>query len=128
MAPGGDAKRYIQSFSDKGGLRMKKLLLIVIFFVFVGVRNIFAQTEPSTLLEKSAWEVAPEVSYLNYKEPLVKTNGVMYGLVASYTYHNKIMLKAEGRGSYGGVQWDGLTMEGRVTEITVSTFFWNPGD
>jgi len=84
--------------------------------MFLGVGNIFAQTETSPLLEKSAYEVGLEISYLDYKEHLVKTNGVMYGLVASYTYHNKIMLKAEGRGSYGGVQWDGLTMEGRVTE------------
>jgi len=95
---------------------MKKLLLLVIWFMFIGTGNIFAQTQTNPLLEKSAYEVGLEISYLDYKEHLVKTNGAMYGLVASYTYHNKIMLKAEGRGSYGGVQWDGLTMEGRVTE------------
>jgi hypothetical protein len=85
--------------------------------MFVGVGSISAQTETSALLGKSAYEVGLEISYLTYKEPHLKTQGMMYGLVSSYTYHNKIMLKAELRGSYGGVKWDGLTLAGtRVTE------------
>ena len=95
---------------------MKKLLLLIIYFTFVGVGSIFAQTETSGLLEKSSYEVGLEFSYLTYKEPNLKTEGMMYGLVGSYTYHNKMMLKTELRGSYGGVKWDGLTQEGRVTE------------
>jgi hypothetical protein len=95
---------------------MKKLLLFVICFMFVGERSIFAQTETGALLEKSAYEVGLEVSSLTYKEPSLKTKGMMYGLVGSYTYHNMIMLKTELRGSYGKVKWDGLTTEGRVTE------------
>jgi hypothetical protein len=106
----------------KGGKKMKKLILLVICFMFVGVGSIFAQTEKSPLLGKSAYEVGLEVSYLTYKEPNLKTQGMMYGLVGSYTYHNKIMLKAELRGSYGGVKWDGLTLEGRVTENNCPNF------
>jgi len=96
---------------------MKRFLLLLAYFLFVGVGSIFAQTETSALLEKSAYEVGLEVSYLTYKEPDLKTQGVMYGLVGSYTYHNKIMLKTELRASYGGVKWDGMTLAGtRVIE------------
>jgi hypothetical protein len=95
---------------------MKKLLLLVICFVFVGVGSIFAQTETSSLLEKNTYELGLEISYITYKEPSLKTKGMMYGLVGSYTYHNKIMLKAELRGRYGRVKWDGLTLEGQVSE------------
>jgi len=96
---------------------MKRLLVLVIGFMLVGMGSVFAQTEKSPLLEKSAYEVGLEISYLTYKEPSLKTQGMMYGLVSSYTYHNKIMLKAELRGSYGGVKWEGDTLAGtRVTE------------
>jgi len=36
---------------------------------------------------------------------VMKENGWMYGIVGSYTYHDKLLLKAEGRLSYGWVDY-----------------------
>jgi hypothetical protein len=97
---------------------MKKLSLLVICFMLVGVRTISAQTDTSALLEKDAFELGPEISYITYKEPHLKTKGMMYGLVGSYTYHNKIMLKAELKGSYGTVDFVGSTLTGTPESIS----------
>lgn len=104
----------------------KKLIAIVITcFVFIGVENGFAEQlqkhtrekAPDFLfigvengsaeqLQKHTWELAPEISYIEYKEPdVMKEKGYMYGIVVSYTYHDKLMLKAEGRLSYGQVDY-----------------------
>ena len=81
---------------------MKKLLALVICFMFAGVASVSAQTETGVLLKKHTFELAPEISYRIYKEPgVMKEKGMMYGLVGSYTYHNKLMLKAEGIGGAG---------------------------
>jgi hypothetical protein len=51
---------------------MKKLLALVICFMFVEVGSISAQTETSVLFKKHTFEVGPEISYitsLNYCSP-----------------------------------------------------------
>ena len=85
---------------------MRKLLGLLLCFVFVSVANCFAG--PGSLKPRHVLELAPEVFYFSYKEPgVMKENGVMYGLLASYAYRNinNIMLKAEGRGSGGTVDY-----------------------
>ena len=80
--------------------------------------TISAETAPTgILLRRHTFELAPEISYRVYKEPdvNVKTEGMMYGLVGSYTYHNKLMLKAEGRGSWGKVDYSN---SGEINNIT----------
>lgn len=81
---------------------MKRTLALVTCFMFVGIGTIFA--EPVKI---HTFELSPEFSYIVYKEPevTVKERGKMYGLVGSYTYHNKAMVKVEGRGSVGGVDY-----------------------
>jgi hypothetical protein len=81
--------------------KMKKLLALTICFMFIGVGSTFA--EP---LQKHTLELGPEISYITYKEPsIMKEEGMMYGISGSYAYHNKLMLKAEGRGSWGQVDY-----------------------
>ncbi len=47
-----------------------------------------------------------ETSYIKYREPgVMREQGMMYGVTGSYDYHNKIMLKVEGRGSWGRVDY-----------------------
>lgn len=80
---------------------MKKLLTVIMCIMFVGVANISA--EP---LKKHTFELRPEISYIVYKEPeVMKGKGMMYGLAGSYTYRQKLMLKVEGRGSFGWVDY-----------------------
>jgi hypothetical protein len=95
---------------------MKKVFALAICFMFVGVGSLSAQSETGVLLKKHTFELGPEISYLTYKEPglNVKEKGMMYGLVASYTYHNKIMLKVEGRGSFGYVDYSN---SGKIDDI-----------
>jgi len=84
------------------GERMRKLAAVVICIVFaVGAGNVFAQP-----LKRHTFELGPEVSYIVYKEPgQMKERGMMYGLIGSYSYHNKIMLKADAKGSWGKVDY-----------------------
>lgn len=82
---------------------MKKLLVLIICFMFVGVVNSFAEPLP-----KHKWELGTEISHIIYKEPdVMKEKGIMFGLLGSYVYHNNlIMLQAEGRGSWGMVDYE----------------------
>jgi len=59
-----------------------------------------------SILAKHTWEIGPEVSHIEYKEPdVMKEEGIMYGINASYTYHHNVMLKAEIGYSYGYVDY-----------------------
>ncbi|PJA79867.1 MAG: hypothetical protein CO148_05730 [Nitrospirae bacterium CG_4_9_14_3_um_filter_41_27] len=81
--------------------RQKLIAMVITCFMFVGVGNGVAGE-----LQKHALELGPEISYIEYKEPgVMKENGWMYGIVGSYTYHDKLLLKAEGRLSYGWVDY-----------------------
>jgi len=90
---------------------MKKLIAsLAICFMFVGIGSSFA--EPSQL-QMHTWEVGPEISHITYEEPdVMETKGFMYGIAGSYAYHNNLMLKAEGRFSYGQVDYDGQLSDG----------------
>jgi len=69
--------------------------------IFVGSGSLFA--EPS---KAKGWEVGAEMSHITYKEPgVMQEKGIMYGIDGSYVYHNNFMLKAEGRFSYGQVDY-----------------------
>ncbi|MBU3933114.1 MAG: autotransporter outer membrane beta-barrel domain-containing protein [Candidatus Omnitrophica bacterium] len=84
---------------------MKKPILLslvgTICFIFIGMGSVFA--EP---LKVHTWELGTEISHITYKEPgVMEEKGMMYGIVGSYAYHNKLMLKAEGKGSWGQVDY-----------------------
>jgi hypothetical protein len=80
-------------------VRKRLAAVLAACFIFAGVGSSFAAGE-------HIFEVGPEISYITYKEPgVMKEQGIMYGIVGSYAYHNKLMLKAEGRGSWGWVDY-----------------------
>jgi len=80
---------------------MKKMFLLIICLLFVSVGSLNAQP-----LKRHTFEIGPEISYRNYHEPGVREEeGWVYGLVGSYTYHNKLMLKVEGRGNFGKMDY-----------------------
>jgi Outer membrane protein beta-barrel domain len=59
------------------------------------------------------WEVGAEVSQITYKEPDInmKEDGIMYGIVGSYSYHKNYMMKVEGKFSYGQVDYSSRSGE-----------------
>lgn len=107
---------------------MKKLFALTICFVFVGVAG--GQDEPVNLVEslqKSTWEIGPEIYYFKYEEPgfNVEWEGMFYGLVGAYTSRDwvpaspeesapddKWMSRFEGRFAYGQVDYDGALSDG----------------
>jgi hypothetical protein len=64
---------------------------------------------PKTLSKsRHTWEIGPEISYIEYKEPdVMSEKGLMYGIGVAYTYRNGVMIKVAGRYSYGQVDYDG---------------------
>ena len=77
---------------------MKRLLVLVACFMFVGASS-FAEPVHE-------WELGTEVSHIKYDEPgVMEEEGVMYGIVGSCTYRDNYMLRAEGRFSYGQVDY-----------------------
>jgi len=74
----------------------------------------------SVTRERHTFEFGPEISFIEYTEPRVmKNKGTMFGLGASYAYHNDIMLKFEGRYSYGKVDYEN---SGTMDNLTDNMF------
>lgn len=90
--------------------RRKLTAIAILCFVFASAENGFAEE-----LKKYTGEVGPEISYFAYEEPhFAETRGFLAGIAGSFTYHDKLMLKAEGRFSFGSLYYtspDSGTME-----------------
>lgn len=82
-----------------------KRTMFILCFMFIGIRFVSAEVEP----KKHSWDLGAELSHIKYKEPnLMEEKGMMYGITGSYVYHNllnKIMLKAEGKGGWGQIDY-----------------------
>ncbi len=80
---------------------MKKIVILVLFFILGITINSFAET-----LKEHTLEFGPEVYYFEYKEPgVMREKGAMLGADGSYSYHKNFMLKAEARFAYGQVDY-----------------------
>jgi hypothetical protein len=97
-------------------------------FILVGV--VQGQDKPSTFaesLQKSSWEISPEIYYFEYEEPgLMEEEGVFYGIFVAYTHRgwveapsseSKWMVRAEGRFAYGQVDYDGAFSDGTPLKV-----------
>jgi hypothetical protein len=72
-----------------------------------------AQDTAKGLYKGANFDLMAEISSIKYEEPgLMEEKGMMYGIVGSYAYHNDLMLKVEGRFSYGKVDYEGATWGG----------------
>ncbi len=91
---------------------MRLLLVLAICLLFLGAADSFAE-----ILEPGhSWGIGTEVSSIKYEEPgIMNEKGIMYGVSAFYNYYgelsvdnpelNKWMIRAEGRGSMGKVDY-----------------------
>jgi len=68
--------------------------------------------------QRHTWEFGPEISFVEYKEPgVMSEKGTMFGLGASYAYHDDMMLKFEGRFSYGKADYENSGTMDNVTDL-----------
>lgn len=80
---------------------MKKQIVLVICLIFLGTGTSLA--EP---YQTHTGELGMEIFQFTYQEPdFMKDTGLMYGIAGSYAYHRNWMLKFEGRGSWGQVDY-----------------------
>ena len=96
---------------------MKKLIILTIYFILIGSLNSFAEPEQEPNQKSKpeyTWEVGTDISHIKYEEPgIMKEEGIMHGIIGSYTYNcSHVVLKAEGRYSYGQVDYDGRLSDG----------------
>ncbi|UCB56492.1 MAG: outer membrane beta-barrel protein [Candidatus Omnitrophota bacterium] len=81
---------------------MKTTVVAIICFVLLGATAALAEVE----LQEHNWDLGTEISHIKYEEPdIMEEEGAMYGVVGSYTYHNKLMLRGEVKGSWGEVDY-----------------------
>ncbi len=99
-------------------IRVKALLIVGMVFCCGVVPASAGEMKTNT------FTLAPEVSYITYKESEMKETGVYYGVFGSYAYHGalfegleKAMLKAEARVSAGQVDYDGHLSDGTPYKI-----------
>jgi hypothetical protein len=81
--------------------RLTLTVFVMLYFVFAGAESSFGEQ-----LKKYQWEVGPEISYFAYEEPhFAETRGFLAGVAGSFAYHDNLMLKAEGRFSFGSLYY-----------------------
>ena len=102
---------------------MNKAIVLIICSVFLALTICFAEPLP-----EQVWELGTEISHITYDEPdVMEEKGVMYGLSGSYTYRGQVfpseldkwMFKAEGRFSYGQVDY-----ENSGTKDNIDDYIW----
>ena len=107
--------------------RHKKVWACALMVTFILLFSTFstAQSE-NTKSDKSIprleirhiWEIGPEISYIEYREPdVMSEKGLMYGIDAAYSYHNGIMIKVTGRFSYGQVDYQNSATFNNIDDI-----------
>jgi len=90
---------------------MIKKFIVFLVVLLVGLYS--AGSVSAEQLEKHTFVLGTEISYIKYVEPsIMEETGMMYGIVGSYAYHNKLMAKVEGKGSWGQVDYDGKLLDG----------------
>jgi len=78
--------------------------------------SVSAFGEETKLVPEQAFEIGLNMGYFNYEEDTgtadPEWDGFMYGVIASYTYHNKMMLHTSLEYTQGDIDYDGETQAG----------------
>ncbi|MFO7667065.1 MAG: autotransporter domain-containing protein [Desulfobacterales bacterium] len=113
----------------KSYLKYNRTCAIIVTSILFCYTFSFAQTEiikdavvdakDNEIISKlHALEIGPEISFIEYREPgVMKEEGMMIGIGASYTYHNGAMIKIAGRYSYGQVDYQNSGTTNNIDDI-----------
>jgi hypothetical protein len=107
---------------------------LAVCILLAGSLGIEDGTESLEAAAFRAWRIAPEVSHYRYREPgVMKNEGTLYGIVASYTFDNDTLdyldtgpddvVRLEGRLGFGEVDYDGSYMDGTPLSTSGSDEF-----
>jgi hypothetical protein len=118
----------IQIETEDGKIISRKFNDVVTFFKDTGTdaKQEIKQTPAADEQESSktsskgrhTWEIGPELSYIEYKEPdVMSEKGPMFGIGAAYTYRNGFMIKVAGRFSYGWVDYQNSGTINNIDDI-----------
>lgn len=103
---------------------MKRALVLAVCLTFIAGGGVLAEAGQQRYMgsqrcvgsrqyvepQKHIWELGTEISYINYEETdVMREKGLMYGVLGSYAYHKNLMLKLEGRFSFGWVDYSSPT-------------------
>lgn len=98
---------------------MKKFLCMCVIAMSMCIMQ-----KPVWAFEGISAELAADASYITYKEPGIKEEGAMYGLSGALDWHQNLkeraegmMFKADGRVSFGQVNYDGELSDGTPYKI-----------
>jgi hypothetical protein len=99
---------------EQGSITQEEYNVLKEYRSFYGKKQQQLQGPSVSRQKKPVWELQTEISQITYKEPGIQDKGMMQGLAGSYTYydHDNLMLKAEGRFSYGKVDYTGSLQDG----------------
>lgn len=87
-----------------------------------------ARGSAEDVLTAPKWEIAPEVSYFQYKEPGIMTDkGLLYGVAGAYTHcYDERLWRIEGEFAFGLVDYEGSLSDGTPYTMENShDYLWN---
>ena len=97
---------------------MVTFILLFSAFSLAQSENTKSDTSLPRLEVRHIWEIGPEISYIEYREPdIMSEKGLMYGIDAAYSYHNGVMIKVVGRFSYGQVDYQNSVTFNNIDDI-----------
>lgn len=97
---------------------MVTLILLFSTFSLAQSENTKSDTSSPRLKVRHIWEIGPEISYIEYREPdIMSEKGLMYGINAAYSYRNGVMIKVAGRFSYGQVDYQNSVTFNNIDDI-----------
>lgn len=97
---------------------MVTFILLFSTFSLAQSENTKSDTSLPRLEVRHIWEIGPEISYIEYREPdIMSEKGLMYGIDAAYSYHNGVMIKVAGRFSYGQVDYQNSVTFNNIDDI-----------
>lgn len=101
---------------------MREIWAIACCLVLTGAASAGAQSGTP----RHTFTIGTEISHLKYEEPgVMETQGVMYGVLFSYSYRRHLVLKAEGKLAYGQLDYDGAYRdETPLTIDNIPYYLW----
>ena len=100
---------------------MEKILTVAsVFAVLFSAAGAAQEGDP--LLTRRGWEVGGQLAHYHYEEPdFAKLIGNRAGLVGAYTFTraNRMFFRADGRGSYGALKYQGSGTQDSVPDLII---------